>query len=154
MEKKESKKTKKHELDEMRMMLQRAQADFLNYKRRNEEDRANFIKQAHAEVIEQILPVLDNFKRAAEHVPESLKDDGWVTGIKSIEKQLEKILEDNGLEKIETNGQEFDPNIHEAIGQTADPNQKNNTIVSEELAGYFLNGKLLRPAKVIVNQIK
>ena len=152
MEKK-SPKNKRNEVEEMKLMLQRVQADFVNYKRRNEEDRTNFVKQAHAEVIEQILPVLDNFRRAAEHVPEGLKEDAWVIGIESIEKQLEKIMEDNGLEKIKTIGEEFNPNIHEAIGQLSEPTKKNNEVISEELAGYFLNGKLLRPAKVTVNVI-
>jgi len=154
MEKKEPKKSKKNEVEELKAMFARAQADFINYRRRNEDDRANFVRQAHADIIEQILPVLDNFSRAAEHVPEVLKEDGWVIGIKSIEKQLEKIMEDNGLEKIETKAREFDPNIHEAIGQISDPNKKNHEIISEELAGYYLNGKLLRPAKVIVNNLK
>jgi molecular chaperone GrpE len=152
MEKKEAKKTRKNEVEELKGMLQRAQADFVNYRRRNEEEKANFIRTAHGDVVSQILPVLDNFSRAAEHVPDNLAEDNWVIGIKSIEKQLEKILEDNGLEKINATAQEFDPNIHEAIGQVSDKSKKNNEIVSEELAGYYLNGKLLRPAKVIVNR--
>ena len=153
MESKEPKKSKKNEVEDLRTMLQRAQADFINYRRRNEEDRQNFVKQAHAEVIEEILPVLDNFSRAADHVPENIREDNWVIGIKSIEQQLEKILSDNGLEKISAVGQEFDPAIHEAVGQISDETKKNHEIVAEELAGFYLNGKLLRPAKVTVNII-
>ena len=154
MEKKEPKKNKKNEIEELKLMLQRAQADFINYRRRNEEERSNFVRSAHADLITEILPVMDNFARAAAHAPEGLEEDGWVIGVKSIEKQLEKIMEDNGLQKIQTVGQEFDPNLHEALGQVSDAEKKNHEIVSEELAGYFLNGKLLRPAKVIVNQLE
>ncbi len=141
------------ELEEVRALLQRTQADFVNHRRRSEEDKFNFIKLATADVIGQILPVLDNFDLAAKHVPKNLVSDNWVIGIQAIEKQLEQVLSTNGLEKIDTNGQLFDPNMHEAISEVSDNKFKNNEIVKESMAGYLLNGKLIRPAKVIVNNI-
>ncbi len=142
------------EFDEMKGLLQRAQADFANYRRRNEEDRANFLKYAASDIIEQVLPVMDNFAIAAKHVPEDIKENSWVVGIKAIEKQLEQVLLSNGLTKVETVGLEFDPNQHEALGESNDKNQADNVITSEEAPGYLLNGKLIRPAKVIVNKLK
>lgn len=142
------------EIVEVKTLLQRVQADFVNYRRRVEEAKANFVKLASADVICQILPVLDNFELAAKHVPESLENDNWVTGIQAIEKQLEQVLTINGLEKVKTTGQQFDPNLHEALSETNDKRYKDNEIVSENTAGYLLNGKLIRPAKVIVNKLR
>ncbi|MFA5197205.1 MAG: nucleotide exchange factor GrpE [Patescibacteria group bacterium] len=142
------------EFEEIKTLLQRTQADFINHRRRVEEDKANFVKLASADVISQVLPVLDNFRLAARHVPENLKNDNWVMGVQAIEKQLEQVLCANGLEKIDTKGQQFDPSLHEAISEVSDKKFKDNEIVSENMAGYLLNGKLIRPAKVIVNHIK
>ena len=156
MKEKNKKKTEniEQEYKEIKELLQRTQADFMNYRRRVEEDKSNFIKLASGEVISQIVPVLDNFELAAKHVPENLEDNNWVLGIQAIEKQLEQVLLTNGLEKIVTIKQQFDPNLHEAISETTDKQIKDNEIISEEVAGYLLNGKLLRPAKVIVNKLK
>ena len=156
MKEKNKKKTEniEQEYKEIKELLQRTQADFMNYRRRVEEDKSNFIKLASGEVISQIVPVLDNFELAAKHVPENLEVNNWVLGIQAIEKQLEQVLFTNGLEKIVTIKQQFDPNLHEAISETTDKQIKDNEIISEEVAGYLLNGKLLRPAKVIVNKLK
>ncbi len=141
------------ELEEMRALLQRTQADFVNHRRRVEEDKATFVKFACNDLVGQLLPVLDNFALAARHVPEGIQKDNWVTGIQAIEKQLEQILQANGLEKLETTKTQFDPSLHEAVGTMSDNKHKDNEIIREELAGYTLNGKLLRPAKVIVNKV-
>lgn len=150
---KKDKPTHKESLDEMRALLQRTQADFINYRRRNEEDRADFMMNAHADIITQILPVMDNFSLAAKHVPDELINNNWVVGVQAIEKQMEQILEANGLEKIRTIGEEYNHHLHEAVAETKDKSKKNNIILTEELAGYTINGKLLRPAKVTVNNL-
>ena len=142
------------EMEEMKSLLQRTQADFVNFKRRNEEDRVNFIKLASGDLIEQILPVMDNFALAAKHVPGEIESNAWVVGIKAIEKQLEQVLLANGLEKVEVLGQDFDPNLHEAVAEETDMGQKDGTVLREESSGYKLNGKLIRPAKVIVNKVQ
>src|SRR5664279_1184729 len=86
-----------NEFDELKDLLQRTQADFVNYRRRNEEDKSNFVKYATSDIIEQVLPVMDNFALAAKHVPADIETNLWVIGIKAIEKQLEQVLLSNGL---------------------------------------------------------
>jgi molecular chaperone GrpE len=153
-EKSEKDQNIEQELDDLKNLLQRTQADFINHRRRVEEEKADFVKFSCANIIMQILPVLDNFSLAAKHVPEAIKNDNWVLGVEAIEKQLEQTLFANGLEKISVVGVQFDPNLHEAIQEVSNKKHKDNEIVSEELAGYMLHGKLIRPAKVIVNKIK
>ncbi len=158
---KESKEMKKNkesdklqaEFDELKSLLQRTQADFVNYRRRNEEDKAAFVKFATADLIEQVLPVMDNFSLAAKHVPAELEGNAWAQGVQAIEKQLEQILLTNGLEKVEAEGQPFDPTLHEAVGEFSDDTKAEGIILSEETPGYMLGGKLIRPAKVIVNKL-
>jgi len=142
----------KAEYEELRDLLQRTQADFVNYRRRNEESRTEFAKFATSDMISQIIPVMDNFALAAKHVPKELEGNGWVIGIQAVEKQLEQILSANGVERVESLGQEFDPSKHEALSETHVEGKKDNEIVSEEMPGYLLNGKLIRPSKVIVNK--
>lgn len=151
-EKKTTEEELQKEFDELKSLLQRTQADFVNYRRRNEEERVGFLKTATADLIEQILPVLDNFALAAKHVPEELKDNAWAQGIGVIEKQLEQILLANGLERIETEGKAFDPSLHEAVGEISQKGKKPSHIISEQAPGYTLGGKLIRAAKVIVNK--
>lgn len=141
------------EFDELKSLLQRTQADFVNYRRRNEEDKADFVKYASSDIIEQILPVMDNFALAARHVPAEIESNSWAIGVKAIEKQLEQVLLTNGLTKIDTVGLAFDPKMHEALGEVCDESQPDQIITSEEAPGYLLNGKLIRPAKVIVNKL-
>jgi len=129
---------------------QRTQADFQNFRRQVEADRQKLIKTASAQVLEDILPVLDNFQLAAKHVPAELENNNWVSGIKQIEKQLENILSNQGLTKIETTGQEFNPEFHEAIEHVSS-NQPENIITEELSSGYTFDGIVLRPAKVKVS---
>jgi molecular chaperone GrpE len=156
MAEEKKKKPTKHdliqaELDEIKSLLQRTQADFVNYRRRNEEDRAKFAQMACSDILEQILPVMDNFALAAKHVPVELEGNNWVVGVQAVEKQLEQILMANGLERLEVVGKTFDPNTMEAIKEEKEENKENHIVLNEVAAGYMLNGKLLRPAKVIVN---
>jgi molecular chaperone GrpE len=153
-EKPEKDQNIEQELEELRSLLQRTQADFINHRRRVEEEKVDFVKFSCSSLISQILPVLDNFALAAKHVPKEIENDNWVLGIKAIEKQLEQTLQANGLERVNTVGEQFDPNIHEAIQEVSVKKHKDHEIISEELAGYKLNGKLIRPAKVIVNKVK
>ncbi|MEI8143345.1 MAG: nucleotide exchange factor GrpE [Candidatus Berkelbacteria bacterium] len=129
---------------------QRAQADFANFKRQAEMDRAKTIKFANLDLIMSLLPVLDNFQLAAKHVPENLANDNWVIGVRQIEKQLETVLAEEGLQKIESLGQQFDHNLHEAVEHI--PSEKpEGEIVEEISAGYRYNDIIVRPAKVKVS---
>lgn len=132
---------------------QRTQADFVNFRRQAEADRQNLIKSANTDLILDILPVLDNFQLAAKHTPEELKNNVWAQGISQIEKQLESILSNIGLEKISAVGTQFDHNLHEAI-ESVESGQPEEEIVEEVQAGYTLNGAVIRAAKVKVSKGK
>jgi molecular chaperone GrpE len=135
---------------------QRCQADFVNFKNRSEEERKAFIQFANTDLIMTILPVLDNFKRAAQHAPsvEDASVKNWTEGIKAIEKQFEAILAEIGVAQISANpGDAFDPNIHDAmVSETSDLPE--GTIISEIEPGYLLNNKVLRASKVSVSKGK
>lgn len=132
---------------------QRTQADFLNYKKQASDERVNLVSSANSDLIYQILPVLDNFKLAADHMPAELTEDTWAQGIKQVERQLESILQNEGLERIETIGKQFDPNLHEAI-EHIESDKPEDEVISEVLPGYIYNSHVLRPAKVKVSKPK
>ncbi|MBN1369716.1 MAG: nucleotide exchange factor GrpE [Dehalococcoidaceae bacterium] len=126
---------------------QRAQADFINYKRRVEQERSDFARQAGAEIILSILPALDDLDRAVEAVPEDIKGHSWVDGIRHIDRKLRSALESHGLERIESVGENFDPNIHESAALAYG---KEDMVVNEIKAGYKLFDRVIRPCTVIV----
>jgi len=132
---------------------QRTQADFVNYKKQSSEERNSLISSANSDLIYNILPVLDNFKLAADHMPAELAENNWAQGIKQVERQLESILLNEGLKRIESVGLQFDPNLHEAI-EHIESDKSENEILEEVLPGYILNEKVLRPATVKVSKLK
>ncbi len=131
----------------------RCQADFENYKKRQAELQWELAKYSGLNLILEILPVLDNFHASLDHVPQDQKENPWVVGITYIQRQLEKILEDNGVKEIKTKeGDNFDPHIHEAVkngDQEVTKNEKNK-ITKILVKGYKMEGKVIRPAKVVV----
>jgi len=137
-------------IGELTASLQRIQADFMNFKRQADADRQRLIKMANENLILDILPVLDNFQLAAKHIPKELENDNWTAGIKQIEKQLESVLQNEGLERIATIGTHFDPQYHEAV-EHIKSDEPENTVVEEISAGYKLNEKVIRPSKVKVS---
>ncbi len=139
----------KQKTDEYMARWQRAQADFVNYKRRTEQERQEFIAFANATLLKDILPVIDDLERALENVPEDIQDHEWVKGIRLIERNLKTCLEKSGVKQILALGMEFDPNYHEALQQVEGPE---GMVVSEFQKGYLLNDKLLRPARVMVGK--
>ncbi len=140
------------EIERLTNSLARTQADFENFRKRQAETQENFLKFANSQLILEILPVIDNFHRAFQHIPENLKNDQWVTGVLAIEKQFLQTLEKLGVQKIETTGKKADPKIHEIISAIEKEKTEKDTIVEEIEAGYLLNGKVLRPAKVMVQK--
>lgn len=132
--------------------LLRCRAEFDNYRKRMEKDRQNVIAFANIELISNLLPVLDNFKRATYHSSDiDDKYANWVGGILAIQKQLEGVLNQEGLEQITTNaGDDFNPVIHEAIAHEKN-NLPENKIIGEVESGYLLKGKLIRAPKVKVS---
>jgi molecular chaperone GrpE len=96
---------------------------------------------------------LDNFQLAAKHIPENLENDNWAQGIKQIEKQFEDILISVGLERIQSVGEHFNPEFHEAV-EEIESDKPEGEIVEEVLAGYKFDGDVLRPSKVRVSKEK
>lgn len=142
------------EEENLREQMARLQADFTNFKKRVEKDRLQMVADAHGDLAVQLLPVIDNFDRAAEHVPEQVKNDPWYTGVEGIRKQFNDLLAELGIERIEAVGQLFDPELHEALGH--EPNDEfDKDVVSKEFeAGYKMGDKVVRPAKVQVSSGK
>ncbi len=138
----------------------RAQADYHNLEREIDQKKSEWIKMANADLLAQLLPIYDNLKLALKHVPEEQKKSDWVVGIEHIKNQLSKLLEENGIEEIKTIGEKFNPELHEAVSVVKSDKHKKETgqidkggLIKEEVRpGYKLNGKVLYPAKVIVNE--
>ncbi|MDD4352518.1 MAG: nucleotide exchange factor GrpE [Candidatus Gracilibacteria bacterium] len=139
--------TLRDELEQTKAALARSQADFINYKRRNEEERADFASYAAAKVLEEVIAVFDNFKRAAAALPQDLQVNDWAKGIVVIEKHFEDTLNKLGVQKMRSLGESYNPELHEAVMRGEG---KQDEILEELEAGYKLNGKVLRPAKVKV----
>jgi molecular chaperone GrpE len=137
------------QLEELTLALQRERADATNLRRRHEEDMANLRVHAKANVVRDLLPIIDNFERALKHMPDDLKDHDYIKGIQGVVKQFEKTLSDIGVEKIKTVGESFDPVYHEAVSMEDGDGSKE--VVSEELqSGYKLGDDIIRHAMVRV----
>ncbi len=130
---------------------QRAQADFINYKRRTEAERQEFNSFASANFARAVLPVLDDLERALDHVPPEHADSDWVQGVRLVERKFKTVLEGQGVKPVLALGMEFDPNYHEALRQEEG---EEGIVIGEIQKGYMLNDKLLRPAKVVVGKGK
>ena len=135
--------------DEHLRAWQRAAADFSNYRRRTDEERETLARFANAALISRLLAVLDDFDRALEHVPQDAHE-GWVDGVRLVERKLRSVLESEGLTPIETVGQPFDPNVHEAVVHEETADHPDNQVIGELQRGYRLHDRVLRPALVRV----
>jgi molecular chaperone GrpE len=124
-------------------------AEFDNFKKRNQKERADLLKFGWENVARDLLQVLDNLDRALQHIPQDTQPV-LVDGIRLVQQQFLSTLTRQGVQTIATEGQAFDPNFHEAIGQIPGA-QPAGTIVKEEMKGYTLHGRLLRPARVLVS---
>ena len=126
---------------------QRAQADFANYKRYAEQEKADTCKFANANLLCTILPVLDDFERALGAIPPGESENKWVEGMRLIDRKFRDILEKQGVSCIQSLGEEFNPHHMEALSSGKG---KKDVVVLELEKGYKLHDKVIRPAKVIV----
>jgi molecular chaperone GrpE len=126
---------------------QRAQADFINYKRRVEQEREEVSKFANVIFMLNLLPILDDLERAFASVPPRLTKLGWVDGIRLIERKLRASLEAQGLSEIKALGEPFDPHLHEAVRQEKGIE---GIVIEEVRKGYKLHDRVVRPAMVVV----
>ena len=128
---------------------QRSVADFQNYRRRVEAEKADTYQMAVGSIIKRYLPVVDDMERAIESRPADLP---WADGIDLIYRKLQAILEAEGLKRMDAMGQRFDPNFHEAIAQEPVEGVECGTIIGVIRNGYMLGDKVVRPAMVRVAQ--
>jgi molecular chaperone GrpE len=129
---------------------QRAQADLANLRRRNQQEREDYIKRANEEIIRDLLPVLDSFDRALASVPADLRKTTWTEGILLVERQLRLALLRHGVTPIEAQGQKFDPTQHEAVMHRVTTEHEDEAITAELQKGYRLHDRVLRPSLVEV----
>lgn len=143
--------TKKPTVAELTEALQRERADSVNMRRRYEEQMAAVKDMVKTSVIEELLPVIDNFERSLRHVPKDLEGNDFVKGVEAMVKQFEQTLQQMGVEKIMTAGQVFDPSLHEAVSME-DGDGEVEVVVEEVQPGYILNGQVIRHAMVKVKK--
>jgi molecular chaperone GrpE len=128
---------------------QRSAADFANFKRRTDEERAMAGQFSTALLISKLLGVLDDFDRALDSVPADARDP-WIEGVKLVERKLRGVLESEGVTPIEAIGQPFDPNVHEAVAHEETANHPDNEVIGEVQRGYRLHDRVIRPSLVRV----
>jgi molecular chaperone GrpE len=129
---------------------QRAQAEFINYKKRIEREQTQLFENASARVITRFLAVLDDLDRALQNAPENGEAAEWAAGIDLIYRKLVTTLESEGVTAMETLGAEFDPNLHEAIAQEESADHESGQIIEEIQKGYLIGERVLRAALVRV----
>ena len=129
----------------------RERADLENVRKRNQRDKEDAIRYANDRLLKEMIPVLDNLERAIEHAGQEEGDNqGLLEGVNMTINQFRKVLEDFGVKAIEAIGTDFDPNLHQAMGQVESEDQAPNTVVTEFQKGYMLHDRLLRPSLVMV----
>ncbi len=133
--------------DQWKNRYVRTLADFENFRKRTEREKADFFRYALAGTMKDLLPILDNFDRALDHAEEG---DDFHKGVLMIYKQLWDVLQRSGLRPIEESGVPFDPNIHEAVVREEDPSVPSHTVTGVMQKGYFIHDRVLRPALVKV----
>lgn len=130
----------------------RAVADLKNFKRRTEDERATLIRNATAGLIMKLLPILDDFDLAVQHVSPEVAESPWFNGLQGVQRKLQVVLESEGVKAIDAQGQTFDPNFHEAVmHEDAGPEQAGK-VTADLRKGYTLHDKVIRPSMVKVGQ--
>ncbi len=140
-------------VEELTRALQLERADAVNVRRRAEQDKLRMSSYFKAVVIKELIPFMDNFELTMKHAPQELqspKDNKWVEGLRSVYSQMWQILEGLGVKKIATLGQEFNPNLHEAVQMDPDAKGQKEIVVEEFRSGYILDDEVLRHAMVKV----
>lgn len=153
--KKHSKKNKKdprdEKIEELEDRVKRQMAEFENFRKRTDKEKSQMFDMGAKAVIEKILPVIDNFERGLENVPEGA-DEAFANGMKMIYKQMTDELDKLGVKAIEAVGKEFDPNIHNAVMQVESEEYESGVVAQELQKGYMYRETLVRPSMVSVVQ--
>ena len=149
--KKNKKDPKDEKIEELTDRVKRQLAEFENFRNRTEKEKSSMYEMGAKSVVEKILPVLDNFERGLEHIPEDT-NDAFADGMKMVYKQMCTELENIGVKPIEAVGKEFDPNIHNAVMQVASEEFESGIVAQELQKGYMYRETLVRPSMVAVVQ--
>lgn len=145
--KQETKSAKEKELEELTDRYKRVLAEFENYKKRSQKERESLYNSILADVVETMLPVLDNLENAAKV---ETKDEDYKKGIGLVLKQFKDVLKSKGVEEIKTVGETFDPELHEAVSSIQDENLGEKEIAQEYRKGYKIGSKVIRHSMVVV----
>jgi molecular chaperone GrpE len=140
------------EVAELKDRFLRKAAEFENYKRRNENDQLNLIKYAAESFIIKLLPVIDDLERSLEHIDTAKSNEALKEGIKLVYDKLMKVLDDQGVKKIDSVGKPFDVHYHEALLQRKDDKVEPHTVLEEVEKGYLYKDRVIRHSKVIVSE--
>lgn len=146
--------TLEEEKTELFEKLQRISADYANFQKRAPKQLADSIGYEKEKILKTLLPALDNFERTLESASAAENVDVLVKGIQIIYDQMLDVLKSHDVQEIKALGEQFDPMLHEAMLRKSDANEDDNVILEEYQKGYRLNGRVLRPSKVIVNKIE
>lgn len=131
---------------------QRSRADFSNLKRRTEIERSNFAIEAREKLLVRILPIVDDFERALQHVPENLSNEPWISGVTMIDKKFKTLLDQENVAEIPALGEEFDPHVHQAVQRDEESTGDKDVVTEVYQKGYKLGDKVIRPAVVKVGR--
>lgn len=145
--KKEQETVPKSEYDELDDRYKRILAEFENFKKRSEKERENLYNSILSDVVEVMLPILDNLENAAKV---ETKDEEYKKGIELVLKQFQNTLKTKGVEEIKTIGETFDPELHEAVSSVQDDAKSEKEIVQEYRKGYKIGNKVIRHSMVVV----
>jgi molecular chaperone GrpE len=138
------------DLDRFRDLALRSQADFENYKKRAAREKEDAVKYANSSLLQRLVSILDNFELGLAAAKNAGAQSPIYSGMVLVQKQLNDLLEENGLQAIEAEGKAFDPNLHEAIAH--EPSEAaEGTVIRQARRGYGFKDRLLRPARVVVS---
>ena len=150
MKKKKKKEKWEERIEELEDRVKRQMAEFDNFRKRTEKEKAHMYEVGAKDVIEKILPVVDNFERGLASVPEDQKSDPVIDGMEKVYRQLMTILTDLGVTPIEAVGEEFDPNYHNAVMHVEEEELGENVVAEEFQKGYMYRDTVIRHSMVKV----
>jgi len=133
---------------------QKALADYQNLQKEMDKKISYLGEFITSACILELLPIFDNYQIALNHIPSAQKKEQWAIGLEHTLKMWEAFLAEHHAQKIKTLGEKFDPNWHESLGEVDDQSQEDQIIVEEKQSGYKIKDKVIRPAKVIINNLK
>ena len=147
---KKKKDPRDEKIEELTDRVKRQMAEFENFRKRTEKEKSSMYEMGARDIIERILPVVDNFERGLASIPEEAKATPFADGMEKIYKQFQKTLEEAGVKAIEAVGQEFDPNFHNAVMHVDDESLGENMVAEELLKGYMYRDTVVRHSMVKV----